>query len=66
MAGCYILAGSVGYSLAGGSVWCGRGGGGGSSLTQHGVTFSFRQTERPGWRSELEQGQFPLLYFWKL
>ena len=52
--------------VSGGCVWASRGGRGKSEVTCHGVTFSFRPTVREGWRSEVEEGQFPLIYFWKL
>ena len=57
----------TGYDpVTGGSVWSARGGGGRCELSCHGVTFSFRPTVREGWRSEVEEGQFPCFYFWKL
>ena len=57
----------TGYDpVTGGSVWSARGGGGRCEVTSHGVTFSFRPTVREGWRSEVEEGQFPCFYFWKL
>ena len=52
--------------MGGGTIWCGRGCGGKEEVSCHGVTFSFRTTDRDGWRSELEEGQFPFFYFWKL
>ena len=46
--------------------WTARGHGGRDQVTCHGVTFSFRETQRPGWRSSVEDGQIPYFYFWKL
>ena len=52
--------------MGGGTIWCGRGTGGKQEVKCHDVTFSFRNTDREGWRSEVEEGQFPFFYFWKL
>ena len=52
--------------MGGGTIWSGRGIGGKPEVKCHDVTFSFRNTNREGWRSEHEEGQFPFFYFWKL
>lgn len=52
--------------MSGNTCWTARGSGGTREVTCHGVTFNFRQTERQGWRSDLEGGQIPFFYFWKL
>jgi len=52
--------------MGGGTVWAGRGKGGREQLESHGVTFSFRDTVREAWRSEVCEGQFPYFYFWPL
>ena len=46
--------------------WTARGHAGRDQVTCHGVTFTFRETQRPGWRSSVEDGQIPYFYFWKL
>ena len=57
----------TGYDpVSGGCVWAARGGAGRTEVSCHGVTFSFRPTVREGWRSEVEEGQFPVFYFWRL
>ena len=57
----------TGYDpVSGGCVWAARGGAGRTEVSCHGVTFSFRPTVRDGWRSEVEEGQFPVFYFWRL
>ena len=52
--------------MSGNTCWTPRGEAGQPEVTCHGVTFSFRQTERSGWRSEVTEGQIPYFYFWKL
>jgi len=47
-----------------GEVWASRGGGGTHRVSSYGVNFSFRETVRDGWVSEVSEGQFPYLYFW--
>jgi len=48
------------------TVWCVGGKGGREQVFVHGVNFSFRRTVRDGWRSDYSEGQFPLLYFWRI
>ena len=52
--------------MSGNTTWTARGAGGQTEVRSHGVTFTFRRTERPGWRSSVEDGQIPHFYFWKL
>ena len=52
--------------MSGNTTWTARGAGGQTEVRSHGVTFTFRPTERPGWRSSVEDGQIPHFYFWKL
>jgi len=47
-----------------GEVWACRGVGGAHQVSSYGVNFSFRETVREGWVSEVTEGQFPYLYFW--
>jgi len=47
-----------------GEVWACRGVGGVHHVSSYGVNFSFRETVREGWVSEVAEGQFPYLYFW--
>jgi len=47
-----------------GEVWACRGAGGDHQVSSYGVNFSFRETVREGWVSEVTEGQFPYLYFW--
>merc|ERR1740128_822403 len=52
--------------LGSGSAWSGGGNGGREEIKVHGVNFSFRNTIRDKWRSDYTEGQFPVLYFWRL
>ena len=52
--------------MSGNMCWSDRGEGGQAQVSCHGVTFSFRETVRDGWRSSVEEGQIPYFYFWKL
>jgi len=52
--------------LSSGTVWSGGGDGGREEIKVHGVNFSFRNTIRDSWRSDYTEGQFPVLYFWRL
>lgn len=53
-------------SLSGGTIWSATGSGGRDEIVVHGVTFSFRRTVRDGWRSDVETGQIPYFYFWRI
>ena len=62
-----IKPAKAGYDpMSGNTCWTSRGACGQSVVTCHGVTFTFRATERQGWRSSVEEGQIPCFYFWKL